>query len=124
MIKGIGIDLVSIRRIERVIQRWGLKFVLKVFTLTEIEYCEARERRYQHYAARFAAKEAAVKMLGQARGIGWKDIEVRNDKNGKPGLLLHGKARLLAEEMGIKKIHLAISHEKEMAVAQLIGEGD
>ena len=123
MIKGIGIDLVSIRRIERVIQRWGLKFVLKVFTPTEIEYCEARKEGTS-ICCPFCCQGGCGEDVGPGQGIGWKDIEVRNDKNGKPGLLLHGKARLLAEEMGIKKIHLDISHEKDMAVAQLIGEGD
>ena len=85
MIKGTGIDLVSVKRIERTIQRWGLKFILKVFTPGEIEYCEGKEARYQHYAARFAAKEAAVKMLGKTTGIGWKDIEVSHDRDGRPG---------------------------------------
>lgn len=124
MIKGTGIDLVSVKRIERVIRRWGLKFILKVFTPAEIEYCESKEARYQHYAARFAAKEAAVKMLGKTAGIGWKDIEVSHDGDGKPVLILHGQARLLAEELGIKMVHIAISHERDMVVVQVIGEGD
>ncbi|NLJ83956.1 MAG: holo-ACP synthase [Halanaerobiaceae bacterium] len=124
MIKGTGIDLVSVKRIERTIQRWGLKFILKVFTPGEIEYCEGKEARYQHYAARFAAKEAAVKMLGKTTGIGWKDIEVSHDRDGRPVLLLHGRARLQAERLGIRRVHIAISHEREMAVVQVIGEGD
>ncbi|NLM97751.1 MAG: holo-ACP synthase [Halanaerobiaceae bacterium] len=124
MIKGLGVDLVDIKRIEELINKRGQAFLEKVFTLREIEYCESKAARYQHYAARFAAKEAVVKMLAGAEGIGWKDIEVLKAGNGKPELVLSGQARKAADRLGIKRLHLSISHEKELAIAQVIGEDD
>lgn len=124
MIIGLGIDLVNIKRIERIINRWDQEFLQKVFTSAEIEYCHSKSNPYQYYAARFAAKEAAVKMLGKVEGISWQDIEVVKDENGKPELVFYGQAEVVADNLGIKSLHITISHEKEMAVAQVIGEGD
>lgn len=124
MIKGLGIDLVDIKRIEEIINKRGLAFLKKVFTPQEIEYCESKAARYQHYAARFAAKEAVVKMLAEVEGVGWKEIEVLKGDDGKPELSLSGQARIVADKLGIKRIHMSISHEKELAVVQVIGEGD
>lgn len=124
MIKGLGIDLVNIKRIEKIIDKWGSKFLLKVFTPAEIEYCQSKTLSDQHFAARFAAKEAAVKMLGCVEGIAWQDIEVVKNNNGRPELVFTGQAKVSAEKFGIKNIHITISHEKKMAVAQVIGEGD
>lgn len=124
MIKGLGIDLVEIERIKNIVDKWGEHFLNKIFTSAEIEYCQGKSASYQHFAARFAAKEAAVKMLGKTRGVGWKDIEVKRNVSGRPYLLLKNKAKLIADQMGIDKLHITISHERKMTVAQVIGEGD
>jgi len=124
MIKGLGIDLVDIERIENIINKWGHQFLKKVFTTKEIEYCQSKSASYQHFAVRFAAKEAVVKMLGKTEGISWQDIEVIKADNGRPGLLLLSQARIIAEKRGINNIQITLSHEKKMAVAQVIGEGD
>ncbi|MEJ6949518.1 holo-ACP synthase [Natronospora cellulosivora (SeqCode)] len=123
MIKGLGVDLVKIKRIEEVHQRKGDVFLEKIFTPIEIKYCKSKSRPYQHYAARFAIKEAVIKMLGKSEGFTWQDIEVENKDNGKPKLNLRANAKKLAEELGIERIHISISHEKELAIAQVIGEG-
>ncbi|MFW6022430.1 MAG: holo-ACP synthase [Halanaerobiaceae bacterium] len=124
MIKGLGIDIVKVSRIKKIIDKWGINFLKKVFTPDEIEYCESKARKQEYYAARFAAKEAAVKMLGIGEGISWQDIEVRKMKSGKPELVLKGKALQTADDIGIKYIHISLSHEREMAIAEIIGEGD
>ena len=124
MIKGLGIDLVNIKRIEKIINKWGSRFLKRGFTPAEIEYCQSKTQCYQHFAARFAAKEAAVKMLGFTTGIAWQDIEVVKKDNGQPQLIFRGQAEKIAEEIGIRNIHITISHEKKMAVVQVIGEGD
>jgi len=124
MIKGIGIDLVDIERIDNIINKWSHKFLKKVFSNKEIEYCQNKSASSQHFAARFAAKEAVIKMLGNTSRISWQDIEVIKADNGRPELLLFGQARIIAKEKGINNIHITLSHEKKMAVAQVIGEGD
>ncbi|MFP4016384.1 MAG: holo-ACP synthase [Halanaerobiales bacterium] len=124
MIKGLGVDLVEIRRIEGIIKKSGDRFLEKIFTPDEIEYCQNKGASYQHFAARFAAKEAVVKMLGDSSGISWQDIEVFNQNNGAPEIRLTGQAGITAEKYGINSIHISISHEKKMAVAMVIGEGD
>ncbi len=124
MIKGIGIDLVDIGRIQKIINKWGKHFLEKIYTTKEIEYCLSKSPSSQHFAARFAAKEAVVKMLGNTSKISWQDIEVVKANNGSPKLLLYGYARIIAEKKGINNIHITLSHEKRMAVAQVIGEGE
>lgn len=124
MIKGTGIDIVRVDRIKDIITRWHNKFLEKVFTEEEREYCDDKPCPAQHYAARFAAKEAAFKMLGSGmRDVSWHDINIKKDQLGKPLVELTGNAAQKADKMGIKKIHISLSHEKEYAVAQLIGEG-
>lgn len=124
MIKGLGIDLIDNKRIEKIINRWGNKFLTKIFTSFEIAYCEGKACSFEHYAVRFAAKEATVKMLGRAEGVAWHDIEVRNDEDGKPEIVLSNKAEEIAKCKGIIKIHISLSHEREMAIAEVIGEGE
>ena len=124
MIKGTGIDIVRVERIEDIITRWNDRFLTKVFTEAEREYCDDKPCPAQHYAVRFAAKEAAFKMLGSGmRNVSWHDINIKKDHLGKPIVKLTGNASQKADQMGIEKIHISLSHEKEYAVAQLIGEG-
>ncbi len=124
MITGLGIDIIKIKRIGDLIDRWGDKFIKRIFTTGEIVYCQKKSPSLQHYSARFSAKEAVFKMLGTGwRDMRWKDIEVINDNLGKPEIKLSGRAREIADEKGIEKIHLSLTHEDEYAVAQVIGEG-
>jgi holo-[acyl-carrier protein] synthase len=123
MIVGIGTDIISVARIERVIER-NSEFVHKVFSASEIAYCDARAAKAQSYAARFAAKEAVMKALGTgwAEGVNWLDIQVVMNEAGKPSLNLSGKALALSESMQVDRLHLSLSHEKEQAVAFVILE--
>ncbi|MFW6006754.1 MAG: holo-ACP synthase [Halanaerobiales bacterium] len=123
MITGIGLDIVEVKRIKNIINRWGDNFLNKVYTLSEIKYSQQYKNSYVHFAGRFAAKEAFSKMLGSGMNlISWKEIEVINDKKGKPDLNISGKAEKIITEKNIKNIHISISHEKEYAVAEVIGE--
>ena len=125
MIIGIGVDHIEISRIKKTILRQKEKFLNKVFTEEEIEYCESRKNKYQHYAARFAAKEAVYKALNQTgtEGIGWKDIEVVNKTSGKPEIFLHNKTLRLSKKLKVSKIDLSISHSKDLVVCMVIIEG-
>jgi holo-[acyl-carrier protein] synthase len=123
---GIGTDIVECLRVAKMIERHGELFLSRVFTSHEIDYCAARKAATQHYAGRFAAKEAVLKALGTGwtRGIHWRDIEVRNDMGGKPRIELSGGARELAERMGIREMHISISHCRTHATAYAIAVGD
>ena len=124
MIYGIGVDLVHIPRIERVIKRWGGRFVDRIFTPEESERCLARPSPYSAFALRFAAKEAFSKAmgLGMRKGLRWRDIEVFNHSSGKPGLRLHGVPSRLCSEESISGIHLSLSDEGEYCVAMVVLE--
>ena len=125
MIKGLGVDIVKINRISRIADRWQDKFLNKVFTTTEINYCSQKKDKNQHLAARFAAKEAVVKMLGTGfQKIGFKEIEVINDDRGKPEVKLYGRAKKTASKKGIITVHISLSHEREYAIPEVIGEGN
>ncbi|SNS09577.1 holo-[acyl-carrier-protein] synthase [Anaerovirgula multivorans] len=120
MIKGSGIDIIEISRIERAVKK-NQRFIEKIFTVEEIKLFEERNYRYNTIAGFFAAKEATAKALGTGiRNIQWKDIEVKKDAMGKPFIKLHNNARNIAYSKNIKDIHLSISHSKEYAVAQAI----
>ena len=115
-----GIDIIEISRVKKAVEENGERFVNKVFTLNEIDYCEKRSAaKHQHYAARFAAKEAVAKALGlgMTNGICWTDIEVLKDENGKPLIKLYGQAERIAAQMGVKSLNLSLSHCHEYAVA-------
>lgn len=116
---GIGTDIVEVQRIAQMIEKHGELFLRRVFTENEVGYCSARKAATQHYAGRWAAKEAVLKALGTgwARGIAWVDIEVRNDVAGKPTIVLDGAARDIAEEMGIGEMMISISHCRSHATA-------
>lgn len=124
MIVGLGLDIAEIDRIEAAIGRHGEAFINRLFTPAEREYCERFHNRYERYAARFAAKEAAMKALGTGwrHGIRWRDIEVAREASGKPTLRLAGVAREFAERMGVRNISLTITHSGNLAVAQAIFE--
>ncbi len=124
MIIATGIDLVEISRIGEVFARRGERFRRRVFTPAEIEYCERRQTRLESYAARFAAKEAAMKALGTgwAEGVGWKDIEIVREPEGSPRLELRGRALERFRELGATRSHLSLTHSRDLAMAQVILE--
>lgn len=123
-IVGIGLDAIEIARINRLITNKGDAFSLRVFTPSEIAYCESKKNKAQHYAARFAAKEAVMKALGTGKqlGLSWREIEVYHDPLGKPGIKLSGRALEIAREKGITAIHLSLTHLQELAIAAVILE--
>lgn len=124
MIVGIGVDLAEVPRIQAAITRRGRLFLERVFTSDEIRYCESHRPPFERYAARFAAKEAAMKALGTGwrRGVRWVDLEVINLPGGRPMLRLHGRSKELAEELGVRHIALSLSHGAGIALAQVIFE--
>ena len=113
-----GIDIIEIDRIQNVLIKHPERFLRKIFTEYEVNYCRGRATQL---AARFASKEAAMKALGTGiRGVGWREVEVQRLRSGKPYIILHGRAKKRAESMGIKKIELSISHSKKLATAMVI----
>jgi holo-[acyl-carrier protein] synthase len=124
MIVGLGLDIAEVDRIEEAIARHGAPFLERLFTPAEVSYCERHKNRYERYAARFAAKEAAMKALGTgwSRGVRWRDIEVAREQGGKPTLHLGGAARQIADGLGVKNISLTITHSGNLALAQVIFE--
>ncbi len=118
---GLGVDIVEIERMETILTR-SPQFPFRVFSEAERAYCEARHRPAVHYATHFAAKEAVLKALGTgfSKGIGYTDVEVSHDENGKPFVLLHGRAKEIAEERGITDIPLSLSRTRDTAVANAI----
>ena len=125
MIVGIGVDIEDVPRFEKVVDRLGSRFLERVFTPAEIGYVEARAHRYERYASRFAAKEAAMKALGTgwAQGLTWQDIEVAREESGCPRLILTGAAARHAQRLGCQRTHVSLSHTPTSAVAQVILEG-
>src|SRR4051812_35561925 len=125
MIVGTGIDLAEVPRIAAAIERFGDRFLRRIFTEAEILYCESKANRNERYAARFAAKEAGLKAIGTGwkRGVAWTDVEVTRQPGGRPTLVFHGKAAEFAARLGVKNIALSITHTKENAMAQVILEG-
>ena len=121
-ILGTGIDIVECLRIAQMIERHGELFITRVYTDHEIEYCSARKAATQHYAGRWAAKEAVMKTLGTGftRGVGWQDIEVANRRSGEPKIVLSGGAKELAAQRGIDEILTTISHCRAYATATAI----
>ena len=122
---GIGTDIVECLRIAQMIERHGELFLSRVYTPLEIEYCSARKAATQHYAGRFAAKEAVLKALGTGwtRGIQWQDIEVRNDLGGKPRIEITGGAKLVCQRQGIREVMISISHCRSHATAYALAVG-
>lgn len=119
MIYGIGTDIIEIDRIEKLIEKMGDKFLNRVFTNDEQEYCNKMARRSANYAARFAAKEAFVKALGTgfSNGISWRDIGVKNEDSGKPYIVLTGKALEIIKKNNITSINVSLSHSHTHAIS-------
>jgi holo-[acyl-carrier protein] synthase len=122
MIVGIGVDLVEVERIAQALNhpRTGQRFCARVFTPAEIAYCQQRRRSAESFAARFAAKEATIKALGSF--LPWRDIEVVRERGAAPRLVLHGRARARAEELGVCGIHLSLTHTAAWALAWVVAE--
>ena len=122
---GHGIDAVEIDRIGRLLDRQGERFRERCFTEGERAYADSSRRSVEHYAARFAAKEAVMKALGTgwARGVGWTEIEVVREDSGRPGVRLSGVAAKIAGGLGIERWTLSLTHTGSIAVASAIAEG-
>lgn len=120
----MGVDITEVDRIQAAIERHGEAFLRRVFTAEERAYCEQFKKKYERYAGRFAAKEAAMKALGTGwrRGVRWADLEVVREKSGRPALALAGEAAKIAEQLGVKHIALSITHTESQALAQVIFE--
>jgi holo-[acyl-carrier protein] synthase len=118
--KAIGVDIIDIERIGQSVDRYGNRFLERVFTEQELAYCN---NRIESLAARWAAKEAVAKALGTGIGaVNWREIEVVNDANRRPALHLHGAAADLAAQLGIEEFAISLSHAKDYAVAFVVGE--
>lgn len=124
MIVGLGLDIAEIDRIGAAIARHGAHFLERLYTPREVAYCERHKNKFERYAARFAAKEAAMKALGTGwrHGVRWRDIEVTNAPGGRPTLRLEGVAREFADRLGVKNISLTITHSGNLALAEVIFE--
>ena len=124
MILGIGTDIIEVKRVRDVIERHGDRFINRLFTSIEIEYCSARKNAALHYAGRFAAKEAAFKAMGRGWGgdISWKEIEVWNEPSGAPHLNFYGKALDLIAEKKMARAYVSITHIEEFATAVVVLE--
>ena len=117
---GVGVDIVEVNRIEAAIGKFGNRFLKKIYTDTEIKYCNTGKAACQHFAGKFAAKEAVYKTLNIDCVVKWTEIEIKNLKQGRPRVVLHGKVAKMAKEKRIKKILISISHIKASAVASAV----
>ena len=124
MIVGSGVDLAEVARIRRSIERYGERFLARVYTPGERAYVEQKKNRFERYAARFAAKEAAMKAIGTGwkHGVTWQDFEVANLPSGQPTLRLSGNAAEFARRLDAKRVTLSLSHTETLAIAQVILE--
>jgi holo-[acyl-carrier protein] synthase len=125
LIVAVGTDIVEVLRIGQMIERHGEVFLNRVYTEDEIRYCQRRKEYTQHYAGRWAAKEAVMKTLGTgwSRGVGWRDIEICSSRTGAPSIVLKGAAREVAEQAGICDVLISISHCRTFATATAIAVG-
>ena len=124
VIVGLGVDIAEVERIKGAIERHGKTFLQRVFTPQEIVYCEGFKNKFERYAGRFAAKEAAMKALGTGwrRGVRWVDVEVVREPSGRPTMQLAGEAENIAKQLGVMRIALSITHTETQALAQVIFE--
>jgi holo-[acyl-carrier protein] synthase len=124
MIVGLGVDITEVDRIAAVIERRGQPFLDRVYTGAEIAYCQSHRVPAERFAGRFAAKEATMKALGTGwrAGVRWRDIEIVRERSGKPTLKLYGASRAIADRIGVKNIVVTITHDGNMALAQVIFE--
>jgi len=126
VIVGIGIDVVEIARVRRLLERWGDRFLQRVFTPEEVAYAQRRHDPAEHLAARFAAKEATLKALGTglSMGVRWREMEVRRARGQRPVLTLAGRTAALGAERGIRRLHVSLTHDAGLALAQVLAEDD
>ncbi len=119
---GVGVDLVENARIQHSLDRFGERFLHRIFTAGEIEYCQSMKFPARHFAARFAAKEAVAKTFGTGIGasVGWLDIEVAHQPSGAPYVILHGAGAELVQDLGIHEVLLSLSHSEHYAVANAV----
>jgi holo-[acyl-carrier protein] synthase len=124
MIVGTGIDIAEVGRVAAAIERFGRRFVERIFTAEEIRYCESKQNAAERFAARFAAKEAALKAIGTGwnRGIGWREVEVRRARGERPTIHFSGRAAAVFDHIGAKRATLSLTHTKEQAMAMVILE--
>ena len=125
MLVGTGTDLMEIDRVAASVERYGRRFLERIFTEGEIRYCERKKKTAaESFAARFAAKEAGAKALGTgiSQGVGWKEIEVRREPGGRPTLHLSGRAAERAARMGVRQISLSLTHTRGLAMAVVMME--
>jgi holo-[acyl-carrier protein] synthase len=124
MIVGMGIDVAEVERIKAVMEAQAERFLKRVYSPAEVQYCEQFKNKYERYAGRFAVKEAAMKALGTgwSRGVRWVDVEVVRQRGGRPTLALKGEAKKIADRMGVKNIAVSITHTAQQAFAQVIFE--
>ena len=124
MIIGSGIDLVEIRRIRQSMDRYGARFLDRIYTAAEQAYCNRKRNAAESFAARFAAKEAGAKSLGTgiSFGLTWREIEVVRQPSGKPSLRFHGRAEQIAARLGVTRSALSITHTAELAMASVVLE--
>jgi holo-[acyl-carrier protein] synthase len=125
MILGIGVDIVEVDRIRRAMERYGERFVRRVFTDEEVAYCHRSVHADQRFATRFAAKEAALKALGVgwAQGVRFVEVEVANNELGAPSISLSGRAAEIGRDLGVERIHVSLTHHRDYAIAQVLLEG-
>jgi holo-[acyl-carrier protein] synthase len=126
MIVGTGVDITEVKRIEAAVQRFGGRFLKRVFTPAEVSYCMGKTNAAERLAARFAAKEAGMKAIGTGlrHGITWHDVEVVRLPGQRPVLKFSGKAAEFAARLGCKRTHLSLSHTADQAIAHVILESD
>ena len=124
MIVGTGIDLTEVARIEKAVERYGDRFLNRIYTSGEREYCLRKRSPAENLAARFAAKEAGAKALGTgiSRGVNWLEIEVVREPGGRPGLHFYGRAREIAAGLGVKHAALSLTHTGNLAIASVVLE--
>jgi len=126
IVRGIGVDLTRIPRLREVVARWNDRFLQRVFTEQELEYCRRRRDPIPHLAARFAAKEATLKALGTGlrMGVSWRELEVRRERGQAPTMVLSGRCRAIAEAKGGRRVLLSLTHDGDYAMAQAMLVGD
>jgi len=126
MIVGTGIDIAEVDRIRQSIGRFGRRFIERIFTEDEVRYCESKANKIERYAARFAAKEAAMKAIGTgwSHGVRWRDVEVRRLTGGRPTIAFHGRAAEFFKRLNGARAHLSLTHTEAFAMAQVILESE
>jgi len=123
MIVGVGVDVEGIERMAQALAKHEGRLEQRLFTDRERAYCRGKALSAQHFAARFAAKEALLKALRVPEGLKWHELEVLTDEDGAPRFELSGAARTAATQLGVKKLHLSLSHAQDQAVAFVVAEG-